>query len=83
VIQIPLLSQNTNSQDSTARSDFDEDEPSLDLELELSENHNDVLWNLEAQLQAQLDTVQLAQLHADIKTRVELLDPAYEKLPRS
>jgi Transposase IS4 len=39
--------------------------------------------NPDAQLQAQLHTAQLAQLHADIKARAELLDPTYEKLSRS
>ena len=60
-------SEYESSQGSAAGSDFDEDESSQDLEPGLSENHNDALWNLEAQLQAQLDAVQLAQLHADIK----------------
>jgi Transposase IS4 len=38
---------------------------------------------LQAQLQAQLDTVRLDQLHAEIKARAELPVPTYEKLSRS
>jgi hypothetical protein len=37
----------------------------------------------EAQLQAQFNAAQLAQLHADIKARAQLPIPTYEKLPRS
>jgi hypothetical protein len=39
-------------------------------------------WNLAGQLQGQLCTAPLGQLHADIKARAELPDPTYEKLPR-
>ena len=63
---------------SAAESDCDEDEPSL--ELEPSEDYNEYRntpWNPNAQIQAQLDDAQLAQLHADIKARAELPDPTY------
>jgi hypothetical protein len=81
-------SEYDSSQGSAAGSDCDEDEeePSQSLEPELSENYDeykDAPWNPEAQLQAQLDAAQLAQLHADIKARAELPVPTYEKLPRS
>ena len=79
-----------SNQGSTTESNCDEDEPTQNLELERSEFYNEyesTPWNLEAQLQdqlqAQLDAVQLAQLHADIKARAELPNPTYEKLPRS
>jgi hypothetical protein len=56
---------------STAVSDCDEDEPSQDLEPEPSEDYDEkyrnTLWNPDAQIQAQLDDAQLAQLHAEIK----------------
>jgi hypothetical protein len=72
---------------STAVSDCDEDEPSQDLEPEPSEYYDDEYrntpWNPDAQIQAQLDDAKLAQLHAEIKARAELLDPTYEKLFRS
>ena len=79
-------SEYDSSQGSTTESDCDEDELDQDLELELSEIHDEyenAPWNPEAQLQAQLHTARLAQLHADIKTRAELPDPTYEKLSRS
>jgi hypothetical protein len=73
-------------QGSAAGSDCDEDELSQNLEPELSEIHeeyNNAPWDPQAQLRAQLDTVRLAQLHADIKARAELPVPTYEKLSRS
>jgi hypothetical protein len=79
-------SEYESNQGSAAGSDFDEDEPRQSLEPEPSEFYDEyesAPWNLETQLQAQLDAVQLAQLHADIKARAELPDPTYEKLPRS
>jgi hypothetical protein len=73
---------------SAAVSDCDEDELShdQDLEPEPSEEYNEyrnALWNPDAQIQAQLDDAQLAQLHADLKTRAEIPDPMYLKLFRS
>jgi hypothetical protein len=71
---------------SVAGSDYDEDELSQSLEPELSDFDNEykgTTWTPEAQLHAQLDTTQLAQLHANIKARAELPIPTYEKLPRS
>jgi hypothetical protein len=69
---------------SAAESDCDEDEPSLELEpSEDYDEHRNTPWNPDAQIQAQLDDAQLAQLHADIKARAELPDPAYKKLFRS
>lgn len=73
---------------SAAVSDCDEDEPSQDqdLEPEASEYYDEyrnTLWNLDAQIQAQLDDTQLAQLHADIKARAEIpVNPTYPKLFR-
>jgi hypothetical protein len=81
-----LESEYKSNQGSAAGSGCDEDEPSQDLKPDLSEFYNEyksTLWNLEGQLQAQLDTVQLTQLYADIKAWAELLDPTYEKLPWS
>jgi hypothetical protein len=67
-------SEYESSQGSAVGSDCDENELSQDLEPERNEiddEYRDALWNPEA------------QLHADIKARAELPDPAYEKLPRS
>jgi hypothetical protein len=77
-----------SSQGSAAVSDCDEDDPSqnLGLEPELSEfcdEYKNAPWDPKAQLQAELHTVQLAQLHAEIKARAELPVPTYEKLSRS
>ena len=75
--------------DSAAVSDCDEDEnQDQDLEPEPSEDYDEkyrnTLWNPDAQIQAQLDDAQLAQLHADIKARAEILiNPTYPKLFRS
>jgi hypothetical protein len=79
-------SEYTSSQGSAPGSDYDDDEPSQNFEPEPSEfydEYENALWNPAAQLQAQLHTAQLAQLHADIKARAELPDPTYEKLSRS
>ena len=59
-------------QGSTHISDYDE--PSENLEPELGETiyddeYGNVPWNQQAQLQAQLNTARLRQLHADIKAR--------------
>lgn len=75
-----------SDQCSAAESDCDEDQPNQHLEPEPSEFYDEYKsdpWTPEAQLQAQLDAVQLAQLHADIKAQAELPVPTYEKLPRS
>jgi hypothetical protein len=80
-------SEYDSGEGSTAVSDCDEDEPSQDLEPEPSEDYNEeyrnTLWNPDAQIQAQLEDAQLAQLHAEIKARAELPDPTYGKLFRS
>jgi hypothetical protein len=79
-------SEYRSSQGSIVGSDCDENEPSQDLEPEPSEFYDEyesAPWNPEAQLQAQLHTVQLAQLYAEIKARAQLPDPTYKKLPRS
>jgi hypothetical protein len=79
-------SEYESSQGSAVGSDCDEDEPSQNLEPERSEIYDEYKnspWTPEAQLKAQLDAAQLAQLHADIKARAELPDPTYIKLSRS
>ena len=76
---------------STAVSDCDEDEPSQDQDQDLEpepskdyDEYRNTLWNPDAQIQAQLDNAQLAQLHAEIKSRAEIpSDPTYSKLFRS
>jgi trehalose-6-phosphate synthase len=63
-------SEYESSQGSAVGSDCDENELSQDLEPErneINDEYRDALWNPEAQLHAQLDAAQLAQLHADIK----------------
>jgi len=79
-------SEYDSGEGSTAVSDCDEDEPSQDLEPEPSEDYDEyrnTLWNSDAQIQAQLDDAQLAQLHAEIKAWAEIPDPTYPKLFRS
>src|ERR1700716_3150517 len=81
-------SEYDSGEGSAAVSDCSEDEPSQDLEPEPSEDYNEkyrnTLWNPDAQIQAQLDDAQLAQLHAEIKARAEIpVDPTYPKLFRS
>jgi Transposase IS4 len=82
-------SEYNSSGDSAAVSDCDEDEnQDQDLEPEPSEDYDEkyrnTLWNPDAQIQAQLDNAQLAQLHADIKARAEIpINPTYPKLFRS
>jgi hypothetical protein len=71
-------SEYESRQGSAAGSDCGEDEHE-NLEPEPSKSYDEyenALWNPAAQLHA----VQLAQLHADIKARAELLDPTYKKL---
>jgi hypothetical protein len=65
-------SEYNSSGDSAAVSNCDKDEnQDQDLEPEPSKDYNEkyknTLWNLDAQIQAQLDNAQLAQLHASIK----------------
>jgi hypothetical protein len=71
---------------SASASDCDTDE-NENLEPEpseiIDEEFDNAPWNPQAQLQAQLNAARLAQLHADIKARVQLPDPTYQKLPRS
>src|ERR1700722_6765665 len=80
-------SEYESDQESAPGSDCDTDDLHENLEPELSETIHDEFenapWNPEAQLQAQLNTTRLAQLHADIKARATLPDPTYQKLPRS
>lgn len=75
-------SEYESDQGSIPRSNCDKDE-TLNLELEYNEpldskEFEDGLWNP----QAQLNAIQLAQLYADIKARVELPIPIYLKLSR-
>jgi hypothetical protein len=76
-------SEYNSGEGSTAVSECDEDEPSQDLEPEPSEYYDKYMntpWNPDAQIQAQLDAAQLAQLHAEIKARAEIPhDPTYPK----
>jgi hypothetical protein len=80
-------SEYESDQESIPGSDSDTDELPENLEPELSEiihdEYKNAPWNPEAQLQAQLNTARLAQLHADIKARAQLPDPTFQKLPRS
>jgi hypothetical protein len=83
-------SEYDSGEDSTAVSDCDADDPSQDqdLEPEPSEDYDDEYrnapWNPNAQIQAQLDDAQLAQLHAEIKAWAEIpSNPTYPKLFRS
>ena len=73
--------------DSAAVSNCDEDEyQDQDLEPEPSEDYDEYRntpWNPDAQIQAQLDDAQLAELHATIKARAEIPNPTYLKLFRS
>jgi hypothetical protein len=78
-------SEYDSSEGSAAVSDCNEDEPSQDFEPEPSEDYNEkyrnTLWNPDAQIQAQLDDAQLAQLHAEIKARAKIpVNPTYSKL---
>ena len=78
-----LESEYNSDGDSAAVSDCDEDVTSQDLEPEPNEDY-DEYWNPGAQIQAQLDTTQLAQLHAEIKARAKIpANPTYPKLFRS
>jgi hypothetical protein len=80
-------SEYESDRESTPGSNCDTDDQDENLEPELSEvihdEYENAPWNPEAQLQAQFKATRLAQLHADIKARAQLLDPTYEKLPRS
>src|ERR1700738_3819148 len=84
-------SEYDSGEDYTAVSDCDEDEPSQyqdqALEPEPSEDYSEYRntpWNPDAQIQAQLDNAQLAQLHAEIKARAEIpKNPTYPKLFQS
>ena len=71
-----------SNQGSAAGSSSDEDEPDENLEPEFNEtiHDNNTPRNPQAQLQAQNH---LAKLHANIKARAQLPDPAYQKLLRS
>jgi hypothetical protein len=78
-------SEYDSGEDSAAVSDCDEDESRLEPEpSEDYDEYRNTLWNPDAQIQAQLDDAQLAQLHAEIKARAEIPnDPMYLKLFRS
>ena len=82
-----MESEYESDQESTHGSDCDTGELHEHLKPELSKTMHDEYknapWNPEAQLQAQLNTTCLAQLHADIKARAQLPDPIYKKLPWS
>jgi hypothetical protein len=90
--------ENYSDSDTSSESEFDsiiaesdndesQDDESQDLEPEPSEYYDEyrnVPWNPDAQIQAQLDSIQLAQLHAEIKARAEIpVNPTYPKLARS
>ena len=87
--------ENYSDSDSSSESEFDgvseplaesDDDESQDLELEPSEyynEHENTPWTPDAQIQAQLTAVQLAQLHAEIIARAKTPNLAYPKLPRS
>src|SRR2546423_4931688 len=82
-----------SNSDTSSESEYGSDQESLpesnseNLEPELSKTIHDEYenapWNPEAQLQAQLNTTYLAQLHANIKAQAQLPDPIYKKLPWS
>ena len=74
-----------SDQESLPESDYDLDECYENLELDPSDINQDeyASWNPEAQLQAEFDATYLAQLHANIKARVQILIPTYQKLPWS
>jgi hypothetical protein len=66
-----LESEYESDQESISESNSDTDERYENLEPELSEiihnEYKNASWNPEAQLQAQFNATQLAQLYADIK----------------
>jgi hypothetical protein len=76
---ILITTENYSDSDSSSESEFDgaseplaesDDDESQDLEPDLSEDYEEyrnTLRNPEAQIQAQLDDAELAQLHAKIK----------------
>jgi hypothetical protein len=87
-------SEYNSSGGSAAVSDCDEDEnqdqdqdQDQDLEPEPSEYYDEyrnIPWNPDAQIQAQLDDAQLAQLYTEIKARAEIpVNPTYSKLFRT
>jgi hypothetical protein len=78
-------SEYKSSQGSPAGSDCDEDLPSEDLEPEFSAAIHDDEFDyslsiIGAQLQAQHNSILLAQLHSDIKAQTQLSNPTYQKL---
>jgi len=88
--------ENLSDSDASSESEFDSIEGSIagsdndesqDLEPESSEYYDEYMnipWNPDAQIRAQLDAAQLAQLHAEIKARAEIpANPTYPKLFRS
>src|SRR6266576_1843068 len=82
---VSLESEYESDQESILGSNCDTDNKNLKPELSetIHDEYKNAPWNPEAQLQAQLNTARLAQLHADIKARAQLPDPTYQKLPRS
>jgi hypothetical protein len=87
--------ENYSDLDTSSESEFDsingsiaesDDDESQDLEPEPSkyyDEYQNAPWTPQAQIQAELTTMQLAQLHDEIKAQAETPDPAYLKLPRS
>jgi hypothetical protein len=75
-------SEYKSDQESTPESNSDTDNENLEPELSetIYNEYENAPWNPEAQLQAQLNAIYLAQLHADIKACTTLSDPTYEKL---
>jgi hypothetical protein len=79
-------SEYNSGEGSAAVSDCDEPCQDQDLEPEPSEYYDEYMntpWNPDAQIKAQIDAAQLAQLHAEIKARAEIPVPTYLKLFRS
>jgi hypothetical protein len=65
----------------------DDDDPIEDVQPERSmptdDDEYETFWTPADQLRAQIDSACLNQLHADIKARATIPDPAYQKLPRA
>lgn len=70
---IPESNSNTNNF-------FENLEPEFSKTIYNNNEYKNVLWNPEAQLQAQFNTTCLAQLYTDIKTYTILPDLTYPKL---
>src|SRR6266576_1120755 len=80
-------SESEYSSDLQPDNEPDDDDPIEDVQPERSMPTNDdkyeTFWTPADQLRAQIDSACLSQLHADIKARATIPDPAYQKLPRA